>query len=42
MMWIVECLPDRFEVCDEASCEHGHDRDFARPLAARVLDAHQG
>jgi transposase len=35
-------LPDRFEVCSEASCGSGHDHDLFRPLAARVLVAHPG
>jgi transposase len=35
-------LPDRFEVCYEASCGYGHYHDLFRPLAARVLVAHPG
>jgi transposase len=35
-------LPDRFEVCYEASCGYGHFHDLLRPLAARVLVAHPG
>ena len=35
-------LPDRFEVCYEASCGYGHSHDLLRPLAARVLVAHPG
>src|SRR5438046_2161711 len=35
-------LPDRFEVCYEASCGYGHYHDVLRPLAARVLVAHPG
>jgi transposase len=35
-------LPDRFEVCFEASCGYGHYHDLLRPLAARVLVAHPG
>jgi transposase len=35
-------LPDRFEVCYEASCGYGHYHDLLRPLAARVLVAHPG
>jgi hypothetical protein len=39
---ILENLPDRFEVCYEASCGYGHFHDLLRPLAARVLVAHPG
>jgi transposase len=42
MMRILEHLPDRFEVCYEASCGYGHFHDLLRPLAARVLVAHPG
>jgi len=35
-------LPDRSEVCYEASCGYGHFHDLLRPLAARVLVAHPG
>jgi transposase len=35
-------LPDRFEVCYEASCGYGHCHDLLRPLATRVLVAHPG
>ena len=35
-------LPDRFEVCYEASCGYGHFHDLLRPVAARVLVAHPG
>jgi hypothetical protein len=35
-------LPDRLEVCYEASCGYGHDHDLLRPPAARVLVAHSG
>jgi transposase len=38
----LEALPDRFEVCYEASCGYGHYHDLLRPLAARVLVAHPG
>src|SRR4051812_15276639 len=38
----LEGLPDRFEVCYEASCGYGHCHDILRPLAARVLVAHPG
>jgi transposase len=39
---ILEGLPDRFEVCYEASCGYGHFYDILRPPAARVLVAHPG
>jgi transposase len=39
---ILHDLPDRFEVCYEASCGYGHFHDLLRPLAARVLVAHPG
>lgn len=42
MVRIVESLPDRFEVCYEASCGYGHYHDLLRPLAARVVVAHPG
>src|SRR5438477_139355 len=42
MMHILEGLPDRFEVCYEASCGYGHFHDLLQPLAARVLVAHPG
>jgi transposase len=42
MVRILEQLPDRFEVCYEASCGYGHFHDLLRPLAARVLVAHPG
>jgi transposase len=42
MMRILEGLPDRFEVCCEASCGYGHFHDLLRPVAARVLVAHPG
>ena len=42
MMRILEGLPDRFEVCYEASCGYGHYHDLLRPVAARVLVAHPG
>jgi transposase len=38
MLAIPQGLPDRFEVCYEASCGYGHYHDLLRPLAARVLD----
>src|SRR5262245_21505653 len=42
MMRLLEALPDRFEVCYEASCGYGHYHDLLRPVAARVLVAHPG
>jgi hypothetical protein len=42
MMRILESLPDRFEICYEASCGYGHHHDLLRPLAARVLVEHPG
>ena len=42
LMRILETLPDRFEVCYEASCGYGHYHDILRPLATRVLVAHPG
>jgi transposase len=42
MMQILERLPDRFEVCYEASCGYGHYHDLLLPLASRVLVAHPG
>jgi transposase len=42
MLRILQGLPDRFEVCYEASCGYGHFHDLLRPLAARVLVAHPG
>jgi transposase len=39
---ILTALPDRFEVCYEASCGYGHYHDLLQPLAARVLVAHPG
>jgi transposase len=39
---ILKGLPDRFEVCYEASCGYGHYHDVLQPLAARVLVAHPG
>jgi transposase len=42
MMRILEGLPDRFEVCYEASCGYGHFHDLLRPVAVRVLVAHPG
>jgi len=42
LMRILETLPDRFEVCYEASFGYGHYHDILRPLATRVLVAHPG
>jgi transposase len=42
MLATLKDLPDRFEVCHEASCGYGHFHDLLRPLAARVLVAHPG
>src|SRR5215472_16830554 len=39
---ILQALPDRFEVCYEASCGYGHYHDLLQPLAARVVVAHPG
>ena len=42
MLRLLRGLPDRFEVCYEASCGYGHYHDLLQPLAARVLVAHPG
>src|SRR5262245_33698477 len=42
MMRILEALPDRFEVCYEASCGYGPYHDLLNPIAARVTVAHPG
>jgi len=42
MLRLLKGLPDRFEVCYEASCGYGHYHDVLQPLAARVLVAHPG
>lgn len=42
MLQMLKGLPDRFEVCYEASCGYGHYHDLLQPLAARVLVAHPG
>jgi transposase len=42
MMGTLKGLPERFEVCYEASCGYGHFHDLLRPLAERVLVAHPG
>src|SRR5262245_11485319 len=42
MMRVLEALPDRFEVCYEASCGYGHYHDLLKPIAAGVTVAHPG
>jgi hypothetical protein len=42
MMRVLEALPDRFEVCYEASCGYGHYHDLLSPIAARFTVAHPG
>ena len=42
MLRTLKALPDRFEVCYEASCGYGHYHDLLQPLATRVLVAHPG
>jgi transposase len=42
MLRLLKGLPDRFEVCYEASGGYGHYHDRLQPLAARVLVAHPG
>src|SRR6516164_1450031 len=42
MLRLLKGLPDRFEVCYEASCGYGYYHDLLQPLAARVLVAHPG
>src|SRR5919205_1692328 len=42
MLVLLKGLPDRFEVCYEASCGSGHYHGLLQPLAARVLVAHPG
>jgi hypothetical protein len=42
MLQILKGLPDRFEVCYEASCGYGYFHDLLQPLAARVRVAHPG
>ncbi len=37
MMRNLESLPDRFEVCYEASCGYGHYHDLLSPIAAASL-----
>jgi hypothetical protein len=42
MMRMLEALPDRFEVCYEASFGNGHYHDLLSPIAAPVTVAHPG
>src|SRR4051812_17433763 len=42
MVRVLNSLPDRFQVCYEASCGYGHYHDLLRPIAARVVVAHPG
>jgi transposase len=42
MLGVLRGLPDRFEVCYEATCGYGHYHDLLQPLAALVLVAHPG
>jgi hypothetical protein len=42
MIRLLEALPDRFEVCYEASCGYGHYHDLLSPFAAGVTVAHPG
>src|ERR687886_1506572 len=42
MLRLLKGLPERFEVCYEASCGYGHYHDLLQPLAARILVAHPG
>jgi hypothetical protein len=42
MLRLLTELPERFEVCYEASCGYGHYHDLLQPLAARVLVVHPG
>jgi len=39
---VLQDLPDRFEVCYEASCGYGYFHDLLQPLAVRVLVTHPG
>ena len=41
MLRTLKGLPDRFEVCYEASCGYGHYHDLLNPIAARVTVAHR-
>jgi transposase len=42
MVRVLTSLPDRFEVCYEASCGYGYFFDLLRPLATRVVVVHPG
>src|SRR5690242_8625173 len=42
MVRLLKGLPDRFQVCYEASCGYGHYHDLLSPIAARVTVAHPG
>src|SRR5919201_1590915 len=42
LLRLLKGLPDRFEVCSQASCGYGLYHDLLQPLAARVLVAHPG
>lgn len=42
MMTLLEGLPERFEVCFEASCGYGRFHESFHPLASRVVVAHPG
>jgi hypothetical protein len=46
MLGALKGLPNRFEVCYEASCGYGHYHDLLQPLPARVrarlLPGHRG
>jgi hypothetical protein len=41
LMRVLEALPDRFEVCYEASCGNGHYHDLISPITARITEAHR-
>ena len=42
MLRTLRSLPNRFEVCYQASCGYGHYHDLLRPVAARILVARPG
>lgn len=42
MVRFLSHLPERCEICYEASCGYGHYHDLLRPLATRVVVAHPG
>jgi len=42
LLRVLTDLPDRFQVCYEASCGYGHFHELLRPLATRVVVAHPG